>query len=83
MERFPKLLDAFDSSVFLLRLVWAGYHGRTARNILKIGAICFAVIVSPLALGICTVAVATYIVTELTYRLCVFSGLVRLDRAER
>jgi ABC-type siderophore export system fused ATPase/permease subunit len=83
MERFPKLLDTFDSSVFLLRLVWAGYHGHTARNILKIGAICFAVIVSPIALGICIVAVATYIFTELTYRLCIFSGMVRLRPTER
>ena len=83
MERFPKLLDMLDSSVFLLRLVWAGHHGRTARNILKIGAIFFAIIVSPIALSICIVAVATYIFTELTYRLCIFSGLVRLSRAER
>jgi hypothetical protein len=80
MERFPKLLDTFDSSVFLLRLVWAGYHGRTARSILQIGAICFAVIASPIALAICGVALATYIVTELTYRFCVFSGLVRVFR---
>jgi len=83
MERFPKLLDTFDSSVYLLRLVWAGYHGRTARNVLKIAAVCFAVIASPIALGICLVAIATYICTELTYRFCVFSGLVRLGRAGR
>jgi len=80
MERFPKLLDTFDSSVFLLRLVWAGYHGQNARNILNSGAICFVIIASPIALGICIVAVATYIFTELAYRLCVSSGLARLVR---
>ena len=83
MERFPKLLDTFDSSVFLLRLVWAGYHGRNARNVLKTGAICFAVIASPIALGIFITAVATYIFTELTSRLCVYSGLSRLAQTER
>lgn len=83
MERLPKLLDTFDSSVFLLRLVWAGYHGQTARNILKIGAICVAIVASPIALGICLVALATYVLAELSYRLCVSSGLHRLARLGR
>ena len=74
MEWLPKLLDTFDSSVFSLRLAWAGYHGCAARNILKIGAVCSVAIVSPVILGVGVVAVATFILTELAYRFCVLTG---------
>lgn len=82
MEWIPKLLDTFDSSVFSLRLAWAGYHGHTARNVLKVGVVGCAVILSPVVLGICVVALATYIFTELAYRLWVYSGLTVFTQIE-
>ena len=74
MEWIPKLWDTFDSSVFSLRLAWPGYHGHVARNILKVGALGSIVIISPVVLGICIVALATYVFAELAYRTCIFVG---------
>lgn len=71
MEWLPKLVDTFDSGVFSVRLAWAGYHGQMARSVLKILALVIAIIVSPaVLLGIAAVAVMTYFLTEMAYRLC-------------
>lgn len=73
MEWLPKLVDTFDSGVFSVRLAWPGYYGHAARNLLKVGALGSAVVISPVVLGICVVAVATFVLTELAFRFCAFT----------
>jgi len=74
MEWLPKLMDTFDSGVFSLRLAWAGYHGQIARNVLKIGAFGAAILISPAVLGVFAVAVSTYFLAEMAYRLCILAS---------
>lgn len=73
MEWLPKLLDTFDSGVFSLRLAWAGYLGQRAVSALKIGALGAAIVISPALLGVCVVAVATYFLAEMAYRVCLLA----------
>ena len=68
MEWLPKILDTFDSSVFSLRLAWAGYLGNRFKFLLKVGAVGSAVVAYPAATVVLIAAVSTYWITEMTYR---------------
>jgi hypothetical protein len=71
MEWLPKLWDTFDSGVFSARLLLAGYHGNRAKGVLKFGVIGSALVAYPPLILVGAIAVATYLFTEMSYRVCI------------
>jgi hypothetical protein len=69
MEWIPKFLDALDSAVYALSLVWLGYQGRTCQEFLWFSLGCSGLIFIPVVRVLSLAALASFLCAELLYRL--------------